>query len=109
MMEQPPVEKTPEYYEKLLEKHGLLRSPLEPAKRERLLPTKDQLRVVLAFLDAVETCRSTKGIVGVEWGYHIPAYSYCVGETVRKKIPEVELAIQRNPEWFEKLYSRVYW
>jgi hypothetical protein len=40
VMEQPPVEKTPEYYEKLLEKHHLLRSPLPPEKRERLLPTE---------------------------------------------------------------------
>jgi len=101
-------ERTPEYYEKLLEKHGLLKPALEPAKRERFLPTKDQLRVILAFLEATETCRSVKGTQRVR-GQEIPAYAVCIGSWVPRLLPEVELTIQRNPGWFEELYRRVYW
>jgi len=108
MEQQPPEDKTPEYYEKLLEKHGLLKTPLDPARRERFLPTKDQLRVVLAFVESAEICRSVKGTERVR-GQEIPAYAVCVGSWVPRLLPEVELTIQRNPQWFEGLYRRVYW
>jgi len=73
-------------------------------RRELFLPTREQLKVVIAFLKASELC---EGVTGTEAG--IPRRAICIGEEIRDLIPEVEAWASENPEEFEELYKKTVW
>lgn len=79
-------------------------SPLKPEEREKYLPTKEQMPVIIAFLKASEICRSVK--TSVEG---IPKRAICI----REKFPEIYENVlewkNKNPEEFDKIYRSIYW
>jgi len=85
----------------------LMRTPLTEEERKGLLPTKDQLKVVIAFLRASEACKSVKSTEKVDM--IIPKRAVCIENEFSKYYPEVVRWAESNPMDFEELYRRIYW
>jgi len=73
-------------------------------KRELFLPTREQLKVVIAFLKASELCESVRGM---EKG--VPKRALCVGEKIKEILPEVERWAVMHRKDFEELYRKTAW
>lgn len=93
--------------EQLLERHRLLQ-PYPVENRERYLPTSDQLKSVISFLRAAETCKYVKGTT-LYRGITVPKYVLCVAEWFKEYHPETERWAQTDPTGFKKIYERVVW
>jgi len=83
---------------------GHLLLPYEVEDRERYLPTKDQLKVVITFLRASEKC---KGVKTIEKG--IPKRALCIMREFSELHPETLEWTRRNLQEFERICKRIVW
>ena len=96
---------TTEEIKKLTE--HLVRRPLTEEERKYYLPTKDQLKVIIAFLKASEECKGIKSTEKVDM--IIPKRAVCVGEKFDEYHKNVEEWAKSHPKEFEELYKKIYW
>jgi len=101
-----PYELTTEEVKRIVK--DVVKYPLPPEKRERFLPTREQLPVIITFMRASEACETVKRTAEVR-GLIIPKRSVCISEKFSEYHPETLEWARRNPDDFEELYRSIWW